>query len=312
MVQTVLVTGVSGFIAAHVVDALLRKGYNVRGTVRSEQSASGVLQTHSKYPGQVSISIVPDITAPNAFGEAVQDVDGIIHSASPFILDATDFDGQLFQPAIQGTLSILEAARKHNPRISRIVITSSFASAIDPNQGMRPGYVYAEEDWNPVTKETAASGGAEFRCNYPVASPGIWTGDPPCARRDWSSLNTSSRDIYRLIDGSEKEVPDTSFWALADVQDVAEAHVRALEESAAAGQRYLIANSAYSYQQVCDIIRENFPQFHNLTPRGTPGARLPPVYKLDTSKAVHQLGMSFRPREETIVDTVESLRELHQ
>ncbi len=80
MVQTVLVTGVSGFIAAHVVDALLRKGYNVRGTVRSEQSASGVLQTHSKYPGQVSISIVPDITAPNAFGEAVQDVDGVSYS----------------------------------------------------------------------------------------------------------------------------------------------------------------------------------------------------------------------------------------
>ncbi|KAK4085970.1 hypothetical protein Purlil1_9711 [Purpureocillium lilacinum] len=291
MVQTVLVTGVSGFIAAHVVDALLRKGYNVRGTVRSEQSASGVLQTHSKYPGQVSISIVPDITAPNAFGEAVQDVDGIIHSASPFILDATDFDGQLFQPAIQGTLSILEAARKHNPRISRIVITSSFASAIDPNQGMRPGYVYAEEDWNPVTKETAASGGGVIAY--------------------LTSKTFAEQAAWNYVKDNRKEVPDTSFWALADVQDVAEAHVRALEESAAAGQRYLIANSAYSYQQVCDIIRENFPQFHNLTPKGTPGARLPPVYKLDTSKAVHQLGMSFRPLEQTIVDTVETFLKLH-
>ena len=80
MVQSILVTGASGFIAAHVVDALLRKGYDVRGTVRSEQSASEVLQTHSKYPGQVSISIVPDIAAPNAFDEAVQDVDGVSYS----------------------------------------------------------------------------------------------------------------------------------------------------------------------------------------------------------------------------------------
>ncbi len=36
---------------------------------------------------------------------------------------------------------------------------------------------------------------------------------------DVKSLNTSSGDIYRLINGSEKEVPDTSFWAFADVRD---------------------------------------------------------------------------------------------
>jgi hypothetical protein len=36
---------------------------------------------------------------------------------------------------------------------------------------------------------------------------------------DVKSLNTSSADIYRLINGSEKEVPDTSFWAFADVRD---------------------------------------------------------------------------------------------
>lgn len=32
-------------------------------------------------------------------------------------------------------------------------------------------------------------------------------------------LNASSGDIYRLIDGSEKDIPDTSFWAFADVRD---------------------------------------------------------------------------------------------
>lgn len=32
-------------------------------------------------------------------------------------------------------------------------------------------------------------------------------------------LNTSSADIYRLIDGSTDEVPDTSIWAFADVRD---------------------------------------------------------------------------------------------
>lgn len=34
-----------------------------------------------------------------------------------------------------------------------------------------------------------------------------------------NALNTSAGDIYRLINGSEKAVPDTSFWAFADVRD---------------------------------------------------------------------------------------------
>lgn len=34
-----------------------------------------------------------------------------------------------------------------------------------------------------------------------------------------NALNTSAGDIYRLMNGSEKAVPDTSFWAFADVRD---------------------------------------------------------------------------------------------
>lgn len=34
-----------------------------------------------------------------------------------------------------------------------------------------------------------------------------------------SSLNTSAGDFYRLINGSEKEVPESAFWAFVDVRD---------------------------------------------------------------------------------------------
>lgn len=77
MTATVLVTGASGFIAAHVVDAFLRKGYNVRGTVRSEKTAAQVRETHADYSKQLSLSVVPDISAPGAFDEAVKGVDGV-------------------------------------------------------------------------------------------------------------------------------------------------------------------------------------------------------------------------------------------
>lgn len=35
------------------------------------------------------------------------------------------------------------------------MITSSFAAINDREKGLRPGYVYSEKDWNPVSPEEA-------------------------------------------------------------------------------------------------------------------------------------------------------------
>ena len=77
MPPTVLITGASGFIATHVVDAFLRGGYNVRGTVRSDETGKGVCETHSQYTEQLSLAIVPDVSAPQAFDDAVKGTDGV-------------------------------------------------------------------------------------------------------------------------------------------------------------------------------------------------------------------------------------------
>jgi len=335
MAKTVLVTGASGFIAAHIVNPFLERGYNVRGTVRSESTAAKVKKTHSKYQDQLSFAIVPDIAAANAFDEAVKGVDGIIHTASPFVLGATDFENDLFRPAINGTTSILRAAQKNNSNIKRIVITSSFAANLDPTKGVRPGFTYTDSDWNPVTREAAASssdGVFAYVASKTFAERAAWdyvenekpeftiaTLSPPMVYgpvihhvEDMSSLNTSAGDFYRLINGSEKEVPESAFWAFVDVRDVATAHVLAFEKPEAANQRYLISSSAYNYQMVCDIIREKFPELRELTPKGKTGEPLPDVYKLDTSKATNQLGIVFTPLEKTVEDTVNNLLELQK
>lgn len=43
--KKVLITGASGFVATHIVEAFLPAGYKVRGTVRCEQTANLVRQT---------------------------------------------------------------------------------------------------------------------------------------------------------------------------------------------------------------------------------------------------------------------------
>lgn len=80
----VLVTGANGFVASHVVDRLLEDGFNVRGSVRSEEKGKwlhGVFD--KKYgKGRLELVVVPDMQATGAFDAAVKGVAGICHTAS--------------------------------------------------------------------------------------------------------------------------------------------------------------------------------------------------------------------------------------
>ena len=75
--KTVLVTGGSGFVAAHVLIALLSRGYNVRTTVRNNESAEQIKKSHSHYINQLSFAIVKDVAEPGGHDEAVKGVDGV-------------------------------------------------------------------------------------------------------------------------------------------------------------------------------------------------------------------------------------------
>lgn len=335
--QTILVTGGSGFVAAHVLNSFLTRGYNVRTTVRSEATADKVRKTHSKYTesGQLTFAIVKDVAQAGAFDEAVKGVDGVVHTASPFQLAVENNVRDLLDPAVKGTTEILEATHKYNPGVKRVVITSSFASIIDPFQGLRPGHVYTEADWNPTSWEDAAStpNGAiaylaskvyaekaafkfveEKKPNFSIATicPPMIYGPNAHLVEDFAKLNTSSAEIYSFINGSKTEVGDAAFPAFADVRDVAEAHVLAYEKEEAAGQRYLISTGNYSNQQFCDVIRKHFPELKDRVPEGTPGAPLGEMYRTDNSKAKRELGLKFHTLEETVVDSVKNLLELEK
>jgi NAD(P)-dependent dehydrogenase (short-subunit alcohol dehydrogenase family) len=75
--KTVLITGGSGFVAAHVLNAFLSCGYNVKTTVRNQASAEKVKKSHAKYAAQISFAIVPDVATPGGHDEAVKGVDGV-------------------------------------------------------------------------------------------------------------------------------------------------------------------------------------------------------------------------------------------
>ena len=120
---------------------LVQAGYKVRVAVRNQEGFDRILALKplAPYASQVESIIVPDITVTGAYDEAVKGVKYILHVASPLSSAAPDddYDKHLIQPAIRGTVGMLESAHK-SPGIEKIVITASILS-ITTNTAMATG-----------------------------------------------------------------------------------------------------------------------------------------------------------------------------
>lgn len=133
---------------------LLEAGYTIRAAVRNQAGFDRIssLPPVLKYKSQLSSVIVPDITVPGAYDEAVKGVKYIVHVASPLAgnTKGTDYEVSLIQPAIQGTVGILESAAK-TTGIERVVITASVASISHGDQ-TPAGHVVTGKSKTPHNK----------------------------------------------------------------------------------------------------------------------------------------------------------------
>lgn len=91
----VLLTGGSGFIAAHTLDVLLKRGHSVVTTVRTQDKADKIKAEHKSAVGEgrLGFAIVPDIAQEGAFDKAVVSdppFEVVLHTASPFHFNVTD------------------------------------------------------------------------------------------------------------------------------------------------------------------------------------------------------------------------------
>ncbi|KAJ4305258.1 Glycine-rich RNA-binding protein 2, mitochondrial [Kalmusia sp. IMI 367209] len=337
----VLLTGGSGFIAAHTLDVLLKRGHSVVTTVRTQEKADKIKEEYKSAvdKGQLGFAIVPDIAQEDAFDHAVisqPPFEAVLHTASPFHFNVTDVQKDLLDPAVIGTTGILKSIKKSAPSVKRVVITSSFAAIVDPSKGNWPGHVYSEEDWNPITLEEAQeSPQAGYRASKTFAEKAAWeflekekpnftisTINPPLvfgpiihALDSLENLNTSNQRILAAAQGKWKdEIAPTGVHLWVDVRDVAEAHVAAAEKEGAANKRFFTLAGFFSNKEIAEIIKKHFPQYKGLPDASTPGGDYPEggieksLFGFNNKRSIDVLGLQYKNFEDSIVDTIKSFQ----
>jgi dihydroflavonol-4-reductase len=315
MAGRVLVTGASGFIAGHVIADLQAHGYAVRGTARRPVDRVDVVRA--------------DLTRDDGWAEAVEGCDYVMHVASPFPKEAPKSDDELIRPAVDGTLRVLRAAAAAG--VKRVVLTSSIAAI---SAGHANGPVRTEGDWSvlervaayPKSKTLAERAAWDFARSSGLelvsVNPGMVLG-PLFSATTGTSVQVVHRLLTRQVPGSPK-----IGFAIVDVRDVAAAHRLALENPAAAGNRYIVAGEFLWMREIAALLAEEFnPKGYRVPTGSLPTWLLRVLARFDSSirpaleflgrrenvsadKARRELGWSLRPARDSILDTAYSLIEL--
>jgi dihydroflavonol-4-reductase len=266
--KKVLITGISGFVAQHCAAELLKKGYAVRGSVRSLSKSDEVLKGISKEidpKGNLEFCAL-DLMKDAGWDEAMDGCDFVLHIASPFVVKAPKEENELIKPAVEGTLRALKAAKKAG--VKRVVITSSTVAM----QGGKHGIVKIDQNsWTNIneksvtayfkSKTLAEKSAWEFITNQTgetklelvVINPG-----PIYGPTLTGNLATEAMDFFKkLITGKVPMLP-RAYSVMSDVRDVATIHVAALENKKANGKRFIVTtDKPHAIQEIAQILKSN-------------------------------------------------------
>jgi dihydroflavonol-4-reductase len=332
--ERVLVTGGTGFIAQHCMVALIERGFTVRTTVRTlsrETEVRDHLRTAGVDAGDRLAFVRADLSDDAGWADAVADCAYVMHGASPTPSGDQVTEAEWVRPAVDGNLRVLRAAR--GAGVKRVVLTSAFG-AIGAGHKASHRRPFDETDWSDISgnvwlyqksktlAERAAwefiageGHGMELAAVNPTAVMG------PVLGADYSH---SIRLIKNLLEG-QQGVPRINS-GFVDVRDVADLHVRAMLDPAAAGERFVAtAGESLWIADVARILRERMgPAAARVTSKVLPNwivrmaAKSNPAMRstlpllgmdlnVTAAKAERLLGWKPRSREDAIVATAESL-----
>ena len=330
--QTVLVTGGSGYLGGWCLVELLRRGYRVRTTVRDlarETEVRAALAPEVDAGDRLAF-FAADLKDDAGWSQAVEGCDYVLHVASPFPPRQPKDPDELIVPAREGTLRVLAAAL--DAGVERIVVTSSVAAVTGgdkPASGPLTERNWSDPD-NPNLSPYARSKTIAERAAWDFvdergASEKLATVNPgaiigPVLSDDHSF---SLQAIERLLRGMPG-VPRIGF-SFVDVRDVVDLEIRAMTSPEAGGERFIATERFLWFAEVAAILRDRLGEGAAKVPtRSVPNlvvramalfdpsvrsivGQLGRKTELSSEKARTRLGWSPRPSEDSIADCGRSL-----
>ena len=339
--KPVLVTGATGYVAGWLVKKLLDEGLMVRAAVRNKNDKKKVAHLDAlaeKAPGSITY-FEADLLKEGSYAEAMEGCELVYHTASPFTSKFKDAQKDLIDPALKGTANVLLQAGK-TTSVKRVVLTSSCAAIYNDAADLErtPNGAFTEAVWNTTAsltnqpysysktlaeKEAWKIAESQSQWDLVVINPSLVMGpalNPQTATSESMSL------LKQLGDGTMKMGVPNMGIGVVDVRDVAQAHYQAGFVPQANGRNITSGHNS-GFLEVAQILNKKFGANYPVPNKAIPKWLLMLVgpvvnkaltrdfirkninkpWKADNSKVKNELGVKFRPLEETMVDSFQML-----
>ncbi|GJM62600.1 aldehyde reductase [Persicobacter diffluens] len=339
--KPVLVTGANGYVASWLVRKLLKEGIKVHAAVRNPENSAKIqhlVEEAEAQPGELKF-FKADLLQKGAYKAAMEGCELVFHTASPFTTDVKNPQEELIEPAVQGTANVLNTANEVDS-VKRVVVTSSCAAiytdAIDTVKA--PGGQLTEEIWNT----TASLAYQPYSYSKTLAEQKAWDIAKAQDRWDLVTINPSlvlgpalnphqttseSINILKMLGGGDMKMGAPRLgMGVVDVRDVADAHYLAGFTPQAHG-RYITSAHNSNFLEMGLALRPKYGKQFPLPKKAIPKWLLMLVgplvnklftrqfirnnvdvpWKADNSKIQNELGVQFRPFEETMEESFQVL-----
>ncbi|MEP5764346.1 MAG: SDR family NAD(P)-dependent oxidoreductase [Halieaceae bacterium] len=318
----VLITGGTGFIGYHSAQALMAAGHQVRLLVRSKDKLRRL------YGSDITDYVLGDVTDPEAVAKALKGCDAVVHTAAMVSVDKKDAE-LVMNTNVGGTKLVIGGAVERGCK--RIIHVSSVTALYDPdaaflNEYSPPGAATNAYGRSKVESEIYVrelqDAGAPIHITYPASV--IGPEDP--------ALTEPHQGLKTYLINAVPVLPSGNQWV--DVRDIAEAHLQLLQRELTPG-RYTLGGHFITWTRLVDILKQltgrhirkvpipgsmmlgmgrllDWVNRRRNKPLDIPVTHEAMVYatnwiKMDSSKARAELGLAFRPIEESLVDAIRSL-----
>ena len=237
-------TGGTGFVGGHLADQLLDAGHDLVLLARDPADASDLADRGAEV-------VAGDVTDRESMREPMRGVDGVFHLAAWYEVGPADPSG-MDAINVEGTRHVLELVDELD--VPKAVYTSTLA--VNSDTGGR----VVDESYRFDGDHLSEYDRTKWEAHYEVAAPMAEAGVPvvtvmPGVIYGPGDESAVGRAIRQFLQGDLPVIPRRTAYTWGHVEDVARAHVQAMERGEP-GEEYIVGGPIATLVEAFDYVAE--------------------------------------------------------